>query len=140
MKKFIVALLALFALALTVAPAAFAETDCEAKICDLAKQNEKVTQAKCVVWQRNAIVAIKTENFATKSDYSKFVKQLTDEVTAQCEVDRVVVSRNPKVMKQVQTIAELQGEEREQAIAQLLKELARLRPRPIDIPKITFGQ
>lgn len=138
MKKFLVALIVIMTLALAMGSVASAQTETEGAICDLAKQNDKVLDAKCVVWERTAIVAIKTERFSAKSAYKEFVNKLTDEITSQFQVDRVIVSRNPKVMKQVEAISQLEGTEREEAIKNLIREIVRVRPR-IDLPKITFG-
>ena len=59
MKKLILVTLLTVIVALTVGQAAFAET-VETQICEIAKQNEKVLDAKCIVYQRACLVAIKT--------------------------------------------------------------------------------
>lgn len=136
MKKIVMALLALVALTLAVAPAAFA-TDCETRICELATQNEYVTKASCVVYERTAVVAIKTEKFTTKSQYETFVKELTTKIKSECEVDHVFVTRNPKIMRQIEELSEMDDEQRDEALQKILEELLRFRPiRKIDITKI----
>ena len=141
MKKIIIALLALLTLALTVAPVALAETECETNICEMAKQNEKVKDAKCVVYNRTAVVAIRTEKFSTRSQYDVFVKQLTEQIRSECEVDHVFVTRNPKIMKQIEGLAKLDENERDEAIEKLIEDVMRFRPiRKMDIPKITIGR
>ena len=123
MKKLIVALLLVATVALTVGQLAFAATDCEQKICELAKANDKVTDAKCVVYERSAVVAIKTEQFTTKSEYQKYVKELEESIKSECEVDHVYVTRNPKVMKQIDQLSKLDEQKRDEAIRNLIEDV-----------------
>ena len=128
MKKLVIAALLAIILTLTVGQLAYAET-CEAKICKLATANEKVTEAQCVVYERCCVIAIKTEKFTTKSEYDKYVDELKEEVKAQCEVDHVFVTRNPKVMVQITKLANMSETEREKAIKELLnKEICKHKP------------
>ena len=140
MKKLLLALLMIATIALSVGQLAFAETDCEQKICQLATANDKVKDAKCVIYQRNCIIALKTEQFTQKSEYDTFVKDLVEKVKSECEVDHVFVTRNPKVMKQIEELAKLDQQQREQAIQKLLEEVIRHKPhiKPF-LPKITFN-
>lgn len=140
MKKLLLTLLLVATIALSVGQLAFAETDCEQKICQLAKANDKVKDAKCVIYQRNCVIAIKTEQFTQKSEYDTFVKDLVDKVKSEHEVDRVFVTRNPKVMNQIEELAGLNQQQREQAIQKLLEEVVKHKPhiKPI-LPKITFN-
>lgn len=141
MKKIVLVLLAALTLALTIAPVAFAETDCEKQICKIACSFDGVESAKCIVWERTAVVALKTKQFATKSKYEQFVGKLTEQIKSECQVDRVFVTRNPKVMKEIEELAKLGDEQREQAIKELVERLSRFRPiRKIDIPQITIGR
>lgn len=128
MKKTIVVMLAVLALTLAVAPAAFAQTACEARICELAQANEKVTKAQCLVFERTAVVAIKTEKFSTKSDYETYVKEFVASVKSECEVDHVFVTRNPKIMKQIAELSKLDDEQREEAIQKILDGIEKFRP------------
>ena len=120
MKKLVLLTLLTIMLVLTIGQVAFAET-CEDKICKMATENEKVTEAQCVIYERCCIVAIKTEKFTSKSDYDKFVKDLTEKIKGECEVDHVFVTRNPKVMVQIAKLADKTQAEREQAIKELLE-------------------
>ena len=140
MKKILLALLIVAALALSVGQLAFAETECEQKICELAKAHEKVKDAKCVVYKRNCIVAVRTEQFTQKSDYTTYVKELIEKIKAECDVEHVFVTRNPRIMKQIEELSNLNESEREQAIQRLIDEVGRHKPhiKPI-LPKITFS-
>lgn len=141
MKKLVIFLLLAVTLALAAAPMALAETDQEARICQLAKQCDKVTDAKCLVYERTAIVAVKTEKFNTKSQYDAFVKSLCASVKSECQVDRVFVTRNPKVMRQIEELSQMDEDARQEAIDQLIDELTRLRPiRKIHFPDPTFAR
>ena len=129
MKKLILFALLTVILALSIGQVAFAETCCEEKICKLATENDKVTEAQCVIYERCCIVAIKTEKFTSKNEYEEYVKELTEKVKAECEVDHVFVTRNPKVMTQIQHLANKTEAEREEIIKQLLdKEMYRHKP------------
>ncbi len=141
MKKIVVALLAVLALVLAIAPTALAETECEKRICELAQSDERIKQAQCLVHERTAIVAIQTEKFSTKSQYDGYVKKLTDAVKSECEVDNVFVTRNPKIMKQIAELSKLNEDQRDGAIQKIIEEVMRLRPpRKPDMTKMTFGK
>lgn len=140
MKKILLALLLVATVALSVGQLAFAETHCEQKICELAKSNEKVKEAKCIIYERNCVVAIRTEQFAQKSDYDKYVKELIEKAKAECELDHVYVTRNPKVMKQIEELTNLNEKQREEAIQKLLEEVVRHKPhKKPTLPKKSFS-
>ena len=138
MKKLLLVLIIIAAAALSVGQLAFAETCCEQKICELAKSNEKVKDAKCIIYEGNCVIAIKTEQFTQKSEYEKYVKELVEKAKAECELDHVFVTRNPKVMKQIEELSKLSDTEREQAIQKLIEQVIRHKPhiKPM-LPKLT---
>lgn len=138
MKKIFFLLLIIAALATSVGQLASAETCCEQKICELAKENEKVKDAKCVVYERNCVIAIQTEQFTQKSEYENYVKDLVEKVKEQCEVDHVYVTRNPKVMKKIEELSKLEEQQRDEAIQNLIEEVVRHKPhlKPF-LPKMT---
>ena len=139
MKKIFAIVLTVLCIALSVTTVAFAQTDLEQKICELANQNEKVKDVKCIVYERSAIIALKTEKFGTKNEYDLFVKTLINQVKTECEAEHVFVTRNPKIMKQIEELSALNEEQRDAAIQKLIEELSHRRPmHKIDIPKITF--
>lgn len=140
MKKLLLTLLVLVAVALSIGQIAFAETDCEQKICELAKANEKVKDAKCVVYERNCIVAVRTEQFTQKSDYEVYVKELNEKIKAEYDVEHVFVTRNPKVMKQIEELTKLDEQQRDKAIQRLIEEVVRHKPhiKPM-LPKKTIA-
>ena len=141
MKKLVLLALLTVILTLSIGQIAYAET-CEEKICKIATENEKVIEAECVIYERCCVVAIKTEKFTSKNEYDSFVKQLTEKIKEQCEVDHVIVTRNPKIMVQIKALAEKPAEEREQAIKELLdREIARRNPgHKIILPKRTSAE
>ena len=141
MKKLILLALMTIVLALTIGQAAFAE-NCEAKVCEMVTKNVKVTEAQCVIYQRCCIVAIKTEKFTSKKEYEAFVKEVTEQIKAECEVDHVFVTRNPKVMAKINALANKSEEEREEIIKQLLdKEIIKNQPDDKFVfPKRTYAE
>lgn len=140
MKKLVLVTLLAIMLALSVGQIAFGKT-CEDKICEMATENEKVTEAECVIYQRCCVVAIKTEKFTSKNEYERYVKELTERIKNECEIDHVIVTRNPKIMMQVKAIAAKPEAERDEAIKELLDKIIR-RPKPnkIVLPKRTNAQ
>ncbi len=137
MKKMMIATLAVLTLALTIIPIAAAQTVCEEKICSMAKECENVKEAKCLVYQRIAIVAIKTEKFTTQTQYNEYVDELSKRVKTECEIDRIFVTRNPKVMKEIERLSALDETERDSAIQKLLDDMLNHPIRKINIPKLT---
>lgn len=134
MKKLLTLLALVFAL---TAPLGIAyATDAENKICQLATENEKVLDAKCVIYQRACVIAIKTEKFCTRSEYEDYVNTLVDNVKSQFQVDHVFVSRNPRIMQQIDSLSKLSGDEREKEINRIIeKELSKSRDGGIIMPK-----
>lgn len=129
MKKIVLCLLIAATLALTIGQVAFAQT-CEDEICQFVKQNEKVIDAKCIVYQRCCVIAIKTEKFTTKSQYTEFLDKISAKIKTDYQVDNVFVTRNPKVMKQIENLANLDETQRENAIAKIVDDVLHHRPAP----------
>ena len=138
MKKLVLLTLLTVILALSIGQVAFAET-CEEKICQLATEHEKVTEAQCVIYERCCVVAIKTEKFTTKTEYDQYVTELTKKIKKECNVDHVLVSRNPKVMVEIKKLAEKSPIEREKSIKEILdREIFKREPgHKFDFPKRT---
>ena len=141
MKKLLLALLLIVTVALCLGQVVFAATATEQKICELAKANDKVTDAQCIVYERCCVVAIKTEKFTSKSQYDEYVNELREKIKAEYEIDHVMVTRNPKVMKEIVELNKLDGEKRDKAIQKLLEEVKQHHPhlKPM-IPKQTTGE
>ena len=140
MKKLLLGLLVIATVVLSIGQLAFAETACEQKICGLATAHEKVKDAKCIVYERNCIVAIKTEQFTQKSDYDKYVQELVEKIKAECEVEHVFVTRNPKVMKQIEELSKLDGQQRETKLQKLIDDVAHHKHHKTPLlPKMTFN-
>ena len=139
MKKILLALLRIVAITLSVGQLAFAESDCEQRVCQLAMANDKVKEAKCVIYERNCVVAVRTEQFTQKSEYEMYVKELVKNIKAECDVEHVFVTRNPRIMKQIEELSKLDEQQREEAIQKLIEEVIRHKPhiRPL-LPKLTI--
>lgn len=120
MKKIIFALLLVAILAASVGQLALASTN-EEQIAELAKQNEKVTDAKCVIYECACVVAIKTEKFTAKSEYDQFVNELVEKIKADYKVEHVFVTRNPKIMQQVEQLSGMSEQERDGAIKKIIE-------------------
>ena len=135
MKKLLLVILLAATVALCFGQVAFAATATEQKICELATANDKVTNAECVVYERACIVAIKTKKFTSKSEYDEYVNELRDKIKAECEVDHVIVTRSPKVMKEIVELNKLDGEKRDEAIQKLIEEIKQHRPHKQIMPQ-----
>ena len=138
MKKLVLLTLLTIISVLSIGQVAFAET-CEEKICQLATEHEKVIEAQCVIYERCCVVAIKTEKFTTKTEYDLFVNELTNKIKNECNVDHVLVSRNPRVMVEIKKLAEKSPTEREKFIKELLnREMFKREPgHKFDFPRRT---
>lgn len=134
MKKLLALFIIVFAL---IAPISVAyATDTETQICEIATQNEKVLDAKCIVYQRACVIAIKTEKFSTRSEYEDYVNSLVKNVKSKFEIDHVFVSRNPRIMQQIVALSKLPQDERERKITEIIeKELSKKLDGGIIMPK-----
>lgn len=134
MKKIITVVLLVLLLAFTASVAYAQET--ETQITELAKANEKVIKAVCIVYQRNCIVAIQTEKFATRSEYDAYRKNLTEQIKKNYQIDNVYITRNPKIMAKMEQLSVLSEDERNKAIEEIINnELRRFKP-PFDKTKL----
>lgn len=136
MKKLILLALLTLILTLSIGQFAFAQS-CETKVNELAKENEKVLEAESIIYERGCIVAIRTEKFTSKSEYDSFVKELTEKIKSECDVDHVIVTRNPKIMVEIKALADKSESEREEAIRSLLENML-MKHRPnkgVELPK-----
>lgn len=123
-QKITLIILAALMMALLILPCtAFASVQQqEAEIAELAQAHEKVKTAKCIVYQRACVVALQTEKFANKSEYDEFCQNLKAEILQQYNLDKVVISRNPKVMHAITRLEKMSETEREQAIEKFLQQ------------------
>ena len=129
MKKLVI-YLALAMLVLAIVPSMAMATTTENEIANLAMQNEKVVKAKCVVYERNCLVAIQTEKFQSKTEYCKFVEQFESQVKAKYQIDNILVTRNPKVMSKLDHFEKLSDSERNAEIQKLIEYLLN-KPTPL---------
>ena len=129
MKKLVI-YLALAMLVLAIVPSMAMATTTENEIANLAMQNPKVVKAKCVVYERNCLVAIQTEKFQSKTEYCKFVEQFESQVKAQYQIDNILVTRNPKVMSKLDHFEKLSERERNAEIQKLIEYLLN-KPTPL---------
>lgn len=135
MKKTIILTFLAVVFAMTFICGVAAAESCEDKICEIVKCNERILDAKCVVYERNCLVAIKTEKFVTRSDYEEYLEKVSEEIKAQCEIDNVIITRSPKVMHKITQLNKLDSAKRQEVIKEIIeRELNRFdhsNPRPI---------
>ena len=121
MKKILLAICALCAIALlTLSQTAFA-TETEQAIADIALQNDKVVRATSVVYMRSCVVALQTKKFASREEYDEFVAKLTEQIKKDYEIDTVYVSRSPKVMQIVDRLSKLDEASRQEIVRRLIE-------------------
>lgn len=135
MKK-TVAVIVLLATLLACCPAVVASSQTsEEYVKELALQNDKVLDCECVIYKRVCVVAIKTEKFTTKSEYDEYVEKLTEQIKTDCEADYVYVSRSPKLMFKLAELNKMNGDDRDRAIEELIKQQLERRDRdPVKPP------
>ena len=129
MKKLVI-YLALAMLVLAIVPSMAMATTTENEIANLAMQNPKVVKAKCVVYERNCLVAIQTEKFQSKTEYCKFVEQFEGQAKAKYQLDNILETRNPKVMSKLDHFEKLSETERNAEIQKLIEYLLN-KPTPL---------
>ena len=117
-------------LVLAILPTFAMATTTEKEIANLAMQNPKVVKAKCVVYERNCLVAIQTEKFQSKTEYCKFVEQFESQIKAKYQIDNILVTRNPKVMSKLDHFEKLSETERNAEIQKLIEYLLN-KPTPL---------
>lgn len=133
MKKVLMSIVTLtLAIAVLVPAAAYASTTEETAVCDFVKKQDKVVDAKCLTYENNCIVAIKTEKFLSKSEYDQFKENLKQQLTDKYNFENVIITRNPKAMHAIQEISKLSNSEREKAAKDFLEKLTS--PRPDKLP------
>lgn len=139
MKKIVSIILLALLIACSAATVAYAET-AEQHVKSLATEHEKVIAAECVIYKRACVVAIKTEKFNTKSEYDKYVDELTEQIKADCEVDYVFVSRSPKLMFKLTELNKMSENDRAKAIEELIEQQLQRREKPSKLPpKMLLG-
>ena len=140
MKKIILAIVIIATLCTAFTATCAVGQTAEEKICEIAKSNDKILEAKCIVYQRNGLVAIKTEKFVTRSEYDLYLANVRQQVTSECEIDNVYVTRSPKVMKKLSELEKLNDKQRQQAIQEIIeKELNKGLPPIKDIMPRCFA-
>lgn len=123
MKKILLTL-ALILTFVSIIPAYASATAEEERICDMAKDHEKVLEAKCLIYARVCVVALKTEGFVTKSEYSKFCGELKDNIKSEYDgIDKVYFTRSPKVMQQISRLSNFSDEQRTEEIQKIIQDI-----------------
>lgn len=138
MKKICLAFALILAVAVIIPIAAQAATEQEAQICALVKEKDKIVDAQCVVYQRNCVIAIKTEKFTSKTDYEEFATQLEKEIAEKYDLDKVLITRSPKVMHAITQLNKMSDEERESTIQKFIDKLFHRDQQPGIQPRITL--
>lgn len=128
MKKLIIALSLALVTALAFTTVAFAQSQTEEEIEQLALQNDKVQRAECLIYNNNCVIAVKTEKFTTQSQYQQYVDQLVEQVKSTYKLNIVFVTRNPKVMHEIVRLETLPEAERNAEIEKLLDIMQQRKP------------
>ena len=140
MKKIILAIMIIATLCTAFTATCAVGQTAEEKICEIAKSNDKILDAKCIVYQRTCLVAIKTKKFVTRSEYDLYLANVRQQITSECEIDNVYVTRSPKVMKKLSELEKLNDKQRQQAIQEIIeKELNKGLPPIKDIMPRCFS-
>ncbi len=136
MLKKLLLTVALVLAIMAIAPTfAFADTNQSQQIVDIVKQNEKVLDAKCVVYQRNCVIALKTEKFVSKAEYDEFKTEIEKTVTEKFNVDKVYVTRNPRIMHAIEKFEMLPENEKQEFIENILDKLTNDKRPPLIQPR-----
>ena len=123
-KKICMIVLPILALILLLLPCtAFASaTTQEKEIAQIAESSEKVKTAKCLVYERTCVIALQTEKFTDKSAYDQFRTELEMEILEKYNLDKVIITRNPKIMHAIERLQQMSETEREEAIQKFFEQ------------------
>ena len=121
MKKIILSLVLLMTVVAMLPVLANAETTQEQEISKFVSKQNKIAEAKCVVYQRNCVVAIKAEKFVSKAEYDNFKQTVRQEICKKFNLDNVLITRNPRAMHAIGEISKLSEQEREEAVRKFVE-------------------
>ncbi len=120
MKKVLSAIILIALIATMTVSVCFA-TDIENEISNTVKKKDKVADVVCVIYEKNCVVAIKTEKFTSQSEYENFKTSAEKEICEKYNLEHVIITRNPKAMHGIKAITELNDEERTEAIKKFVE-------------------
>ncbi len=123
MKKALILMTFIMAILLVLPVIANAETSKETEINEFVQSKEKICDAKCLVYENNCVLAIKTEKFVGKSEYDNFKEHLQQEIAEKFGLSNIIVTRNPKIFHGVEQLYKMTESEREEAVKKIIAEL-----------------
>ncbi len=132
MKKLLI-FLSISLICIALLPTFAMATTTEQDIENLATTEQKVLRAKCIIFERNCLIAIQTEKFATKSEYKEYTEQLKNIIKEKYQIDNVGITRNPKLMKEMEMLQLLDEQQRSEQIQQIIE---RYLNHPMPLPYI----
>lgn len=131
MKKIVYTLLLITLASMLLSLPLAQASQTEDEISALAAQHDKVVKASCVVHERNCIVALQTKKFTSREEYLQYTEQLKSAVTEKYEIDNVFITRNPRVMRAIDKLSELDDNKKQEMLQRLLDdELRHREPHP----------
>ena len=101
MKKLVIYACLALLVAVAILPTVAMANTTEEQICEIVTQHPNIKKAKCIVYERNCIVAIQAEKFTNKTEYCNFVSEIESKIKQNCQIDSVKITRNPKVMSKI---------------------------------------
>ena len=120
MKKLVIYIV-LAILVLAILPTFAMATTTEQQICNIVMQNAKIKKAKCIVHERTCIVAIQAEKFTNKTEYCNYVSDVELQIKEKCQIDNVMITRNPKVMNKLDMFDKLDDTTKQERIKELIE-------------------
>lgn len=120
MKKVILILIAVLIVTSCTATA-FAD-NVENQIEKFVMQDKHVKDARVLCYKNYCVVAIQKRNFAEKTQYEQFKKDLASKITAKFDgITEVFVTASPRVMFEIDRIGKMDESEREKAIERFVE-------------------
>ncbi|MCM1043136.1 MAG: YhcN/YlaJ family sporulation lipoprotein [Corallococcus sp.] len=137
MKKFFLACLALLTLSLFVIPSAYAMTKTEQQIADDVKNMDNVKDAVVVIYGDKCVIALRTQKVIKKSQCNEIKNAVRETaLKADGKLNDIFVTCNVKVFVEAEKIAQMDENQRQQAIETLLDRLANPPfPKHFDMPE-----
>lgn len=130
MKKILIILMLAVTVALVLPTAAFASTDKETAITEIAKSNQNIKEAVTIVKDDIAVIAIKTD-VITRTQYWALKEKLSQSITEKfADITNVYVTNNPKVFHTLQKLSNMDDKQRQTELEKLMDKLSKI-PMPL---------
>ncbi len=120
MKKWFILSIMLLITAIAL-PVYAGAADASAEISELAKADNRVKDAKTIVYGDSCVIAVRMENMHKKSDYIAYKDSLAQTVKDKyADISFVAITANPKIYREIEKLSELDEKDRTAKIEEMI--------------------